>query len=119
MLVASGDEVLRFAQDDMTHLTLPALARVPSLSPASRAERALTAGADQTPIVVRSWNQCWACTYDLILGDSACGLVSCTTQISTASSTTFSWMRAISASCLAASNVVSASLTSASTAGFE
>jgi hypothetical protein len=33
MLVASGDEVLRFAQDDMTHLTLPALARVPSLSP--------------------------------------------------------------------------------------
>ncbi len=28
----------------------------------------------QTPIVVRSWNQCWAWMYDLILGDSACGL---------------------------------------------
>src|SRR5258708_23624859 len=52
--------------------------------------------------VVRSWNQCWAWTYDLILGDSACGLVSCTTQISTASSTTFSCTLAISASCLAA-----------------
>ena len=32
----------------------------------------------KTPIVVRSWNQCWAWTYDLILGESACGLVSCT-----------------------------------------
>ncbi len=33
--------------------------------------------------------------YDLILGDSACGLVSWTTQISTASSTTFSWTLAM------------------------
>src|SRR5882762_9713446 len=73
----------------------------------------------QVPIVVRSWNQCWACTYDLILGDSACGLVSCTTQISTASSTTFSCTLANKASCLAASNVVRTSLISASIAGFE
>src|SRR5580692_1778670 len=71
-----------------------------------------------TPIVVRSWNQCCACTNCLILGDSACGLVSCTTHTRAASSTISAWACAINSSCLAGSKVCLASLISASTFGF-
>lgn len=42
MPVTSGNAVLRFAQDDMTHLTLSALMRgFPPSPPATRVERAL------------------------------------------------------------------------------
>src|SRR5216683_7106882 len=76
-------------------------------------------GAYSTPIVVRSWNQCCACTKLLILGDRAWGLVSCTTHTSTASSTTRLCARAISSSCFFGSKVRLASSMTASTFGFE
>src|SRR5216684_5597134 len=57
-------------------------------------------GNHSTPIVVKSWNQCCAWTKLFILGDRACGLVSCTTHTSTASSTTALCACAISSSCL-------------------
>ena len=71
-----------------------------------------------SPICVRSWNQCCACTNFFTFGDSACGLVSCTTQTSTASSTISACACASSSSCLAASKVCLASSISASTFGF-
>src|SRR5882724_6755090 len=71
-----------------------------------------------SPICVRSWNQCCACTNFFTFGDSACGLVSCTTHTSTASSTISECACAISSSCLALSKVSLASLISASTFGF-
>src|ERR1700687_6148276 len=71
-----------------------------------------------TPIVVRSWNQCCACTNFLILGDSACGLVSCTTHTSAASSTISECACASSSSCLVESKVCLASSIKASTFGF-
>src|SRR5487761_2414172 len=71
-----------------------------------------------TPIVVRSWNQCCACTNFLILGESACGLVSCTTHTSAASSTISAWACAIRSSCFLISKVCLASLINESTFGF-
>src|SRR5712672_3032343 len=71
-----------------------------------------------SPICVKSWNQCCACTNFFTLGESACGLVSCTTHTSTASSTISECACASNSSCLAVSNVCLASSINASTFGF-
>src|SRR6266550_2796674 len=94
-------------------------------SPSSKMDCRVKPGNDglacchhSTPIVVRSWNQCCACTNFLVLGDSACGLVSCTTHTSTASSTICACACASNSSCLVGSKVCLASSISASTFGF-
>src|SRR5579864_8335322 len=66
---------------------------------------------------VRSWNQLCACTKPCTLGDSARGLRSCATKISTASSFIISLSLVSSTSRLSVSNSLRIASTSLSTSG--